>query len=172
MGRSDTGVVAGEFSLSSSSSNTMGFSNDPLSPISKSLKAVAEKGVSILSIPSLKTASNYIGGFFPRRIQCPPGLTTHNRCYSYPDFQHWQESRPHFKCSLLVGSDWDLGKMIVQKFLSLGQQQVPSWQRKFLRACCHFLDEIFYSQKNRVWTIVETPLDSLVGNCEDHAACM
>ena len=57
MGSSDTGVVGGEFSLSSSSSNTMGFSDALASLISMSLTASGEKRVSILC---LKTASNSI----------------------------------------------------------------------------------------------------------------
>ena len=53
MGRTDTGVVGGAFSLSSSSSNTMGFSTDP-SPINQSSNTVGEKGV---SMPGLNTES-------------------------------------------------------------------------------------------------------------------
>ena len=54
MGLTNSGVVAGgEFSLSSSSSNTMGFSTGP-SPINKSSNVVGEKAV---SMPSLNTAS-------------------------------------------------------------------------------------------------------------------
>ena len=50
----DSGVVGGgAFSLSSSSSETMGFSTDP--PIDKSSNVVGEKGV---SLPGLTTASN------------------------------------------------------------------------------------------------------------------
>ena len=41
----DMGVDGGEFSLSSSSSNTMGFSTDP--PTDKSLNVFGEKGVSM-----------------------------------------------------------------------------------------------------------------------------
>ena len=54
MGLTDSGVVGGgAFSLSSSSSNTMGFSTDP-SPINQSSNVVGEKGV---SMRSLNTAS-------------------------------------------------------------------------------------------------------------------
>ena len=53
MGLTDSGVVGGAFSLSSSSSNTMGFStDDPY--IDKSSNVVGEMGV---SMPGLKTAS-------------------------------------------------------------------------------------------------------------------
>ena len=54
MSLTDSGVDGGggEFSLSSSSSNTMGFSTDP--SIDKSSNIVEEKGV---SRPSLNTAS-------------------------------------------------------------------------------------------------------------------
>ena len=54
MGLTDSGVDGGggAFSLSSSSSNTMGFSTDP--SIDKSSNDVGEKGV---SIPGLNTAS-------------------------------------------------------------------------------------------------------------------
>ena len=52
VGLTDSGVE-GTFSLSSSSSNTMGFSTDP-SPIKKSSKTVGEKGV---SMPGLNTSS-------------------------------------------------------------------------------------------------------------------
>ena len=55
---SDNGIVGGEFSLSSSLSNTMMFSNDPPSPISKSSDAAGE-----VSIPGLKTASISNWGF-------------------------------------------------------------------------------------------------------------
>ena len=51
MGLTESGVVGGAFSLSSTSSNTMGFSTDP-SPINKSSNTVGEKGV---SMPGLKT---------------------------------------------------------------------------------------------------------------------
>ena len=52
MGLTDSGVDGGgEFPLSSSSSNTMGFSADP--PIDKSSNVVGEKGV---SMPGLNTA--------------------------------------------------------------------------------------------------------------------
>ena len=54
MGLTVSGVVGGgAFSLSSSSSNKMGFSTDP-SPIDKSSNVVGEKGV---STPGLNTAS-------------------------------------------------------------------------------------------------------------------
>ena len=46
MGLTDSGVVGAAFSLSSSSSNKMGFSTDP-SPINKSSNVVGEKGVSM-----------------------------------------------------------------------------------------------------------------------------
>ena len=50
----DSGVVGGgAFSLSSSSSSTIGFSTDP--SIDKSSKVVGEKGV---SMPGLNTASS------------------------------------------------------------------------------------------------------------------
>ena len=55
MGRTDTdvdGAGGGAFSLSSSLSNTMGFSTDP--SIDKSSNVVGEKGV---SMPGLNTAS-------------------------------------------------------------------------------------------------------------------
>ena len=53
MGLTDSGVVGGgAFSLSSSSSNTMGFSTEP--SIDESSNVVGEKGVSMLG---LKTAS-------------------------------------------------------------------------------------------------------------------
>ena len=53
MGLTDSGVVGGEaFSLSCSSSNTMGFSTDP--SIDKSSNVDGEKGV---SMPGLNTAS-------------------------------------------------------------------------------------------------------------------
>ena len=52
MGLTDSGVVGGEFSLSSSSSNTMGFSTDP--PIDISSNVVGEQGV---SMPGLNTSS-------------------------------------------------------------------------------------------------------------------
>ena len=53
-GGSDTlGFVGAAFSLSSSSSNTMGFSTDP-SPINKSSNEDGENGV---SMPGLNTAS-------------------------------------------------------------------------------------------------------------------
>ena len=54
MGLTDSGVVGGgAFSLSSSSSNTMGFSTDP-SPSNKSSNVVGQKG---LSMPCMNTAS-------------------------------------------------------------------------------------------------------------------
>ena len=54
MGLTDSGVVGGgALSLSSSSSNTIGYSTDP--SIDKSSKAVGEKGVSMLG---LNTASS------------------------------------------------------------------------------------------------------------------
>ena len=59
MGLTDSGVVGGAFSLSSSSSNTMWFSTDP-SPIIKSSNVVGEKGV---SMPGLNTASMSNCGF-------------------------------------------------------------------------------------------------------------
>ena len=52
MGLTDSGVDGGAFSLSSSSSNTMGFSTDPY--IDKSSNVVGEKGV---PMPGLNTAS-------------------------------------------------------------------------------------------------------------------
>ena len=54
MGLTDSGVegAGGEFSLSSSSYNTMGFSTDP--PIDKSSNVFGEKRV---SMPGLNTAS-------------------------------------------------------------------------------------------------------------------
>ena len=54
MGLTDSGVegAGGEFSLSSSSSKTMGFSTGP--PIDKLSNVVVEKGV---SMPGLNTAS-------------------------------------------------------------------------------------------------------------------
>ena len=56
LGRSDAGIdgTGGALSLSSSSSNTMGFSADP--SIDKSSNVVGEKGVSMLG---LNTAFNY-----------------------------------------------------------------------------------------------------------------
>ena len=45
----------------------------------------------------------------------------------------------HFKCSLLVGSYGNSSQVIVQKFLSLGQQQRPSCQRNFQVADCKVL---------------------------------
>ena len=59
MGLTDSGVVGGAFSLSSSSSNTMGFSTDP-SPINRSSNVVGDKGV---SFPGLNTASMSNCGF-------------------------------------------------------------------------------------------------------------
>ena len=59
MGLTDSGVVGGgAFSLSSSSSNTMGFSIDP--SIDKSSVVVGEKGV---SMPGLNTAAMSNCGF-------------------------------------------------------------------------------------------------------------
>ena len=56
MGLTGSGVVGGgAFTLSSSSSNTMGFSTDP-SCINKSSNVVGEKGV---SMPGLNTAFMY-----------------------------------------------------------------------------------------------------------------
>ena len=57
MGRSDTPVVREDFSLSSLSSNKMGLSDGPFSPIFKSLTDVGEEGVSILGQNTASTST-------------------------------------------------------------------------------------------------------------------
>ena len=78
-----------------------------------------------------------------RKIQCPPGLIAHNRWYPYTAFPHWQEHPPSFQRVLACWEWLDLGETSLQKFLSLGQQQVPSRQKNswelfvlFCTRCC------------------------------------
>ena len=56
--------------------------------------------------------------------------------------------------------------MIVRNLLTLGELPVASWQKIFLEAHCKFLELIFHSQKNRIWSEVERPQDSIVENWE------
>ena len=58
-----------------------------------------------------------------------------------------------FMCSIVVRSDWDSSQLIVPKFWPLRKTKVPSWQKKFLRVHCHFLDKIFYSEKIRYLSV-------------------
>ena len=102
-------------------------------------------------------------------MQCPPSLKAHNHSFHILSSSTGKNLLSHLKFSFLVGSGWDLGKTTVQNFLSVGQQ-VPGWQKKFLGAKCHFLNEMFYRQTNRVCTKIEGQLDFLVGDCEDKVA--
>ena len=121
MGLTDSGVDGGgEFSLSCSSSNTMGFSTDP--PIGKSSNVVGEKGV---SIPGLNTASmsncessqlNSMSSRSETLIAASVQvLSSHTGEYFVS----------HLHCSLLVASDWDSWQMIIQETLPSRQQQLP-----------------------------------------------
>ena len=55
----------------------------------------------------------------------------------------WKYFVRHIMCSLLVWNDWDSSQMVVQKILSLRQQQSPSWQKIFLGIYCHLMEECF-----------------------------
>ena len=110
VGLTDSGVLGGSFSLSSSSSNTMGFSTGP--SIEKLSNVVGEKGV---SMPGLNTASMSncefscvelyvfeIGYLIAASIQV---LSPHTGEYFVS----------HLHCSFLVLSDWYSWQMIIQE---------------------------------------------------------
>ena len=75
---------------------------------------------------------------------------------------------PHFMCSLLVRGNWESRWMVVLKVLTLRQQQAPSCQKKPLESCCHFRDEIFYSERNWNSSKFEAPLNTVVGNWKNY----
>ena len=60
----------------------------------------------------------------------------------------------HFKSSLLVGSYGNSRQVIVQEFLSSGQQQRPSCRRNFLGADCKVFIYIIYAQNYSIRTKV------------------
>ena len=83
----------------------------------------------------------------------------------------WEYFVPHFIYSLQIWSDWDPFQTVIQKSLSVGQQQNQSWQKYFLGTYCLLLDEIF-SQNIWTRTIAGRPLDTIVGDREKCAALL
>ena len=84
----------------------------------------------------------------------------------------WKYFVPHFMCSLLVRGNWNSRWMVVQKLLSLGQQQAPSCQKSFWGTFCHFLDKIIYSQSHQIRSKVERPLKIVNRDWENLVALM
>ena len=74
----------------------------------------------------------------------------------------WKNFVPHLMSSSLVRGVSNSRWMVVKNFLSL-RHQAPSCQKTFLGTYCHFLDEIFYRQSHGIWSKVERPLNTVVG---------
>ena len=113
------GYIFHSCSLSSSSSNTMGFSTD--TSINKSSNVVREKGVSMpglntvhvqLRIFTIQLNVFDIGYLIAASVQV---LSPHTGEYFVS----------HLHCSLLGLSDWHSWQMIIQEILPLRQQQLP-----------------------------------------------
>ena len=79
---------------------------------------------------------------FPEKEQNLASLIAQSQWYLYLALQHSRE--PISFHALLASWEWCASsQMIVQNFLSLGQQQVPSWQKNFLRSHCYSMEEAF-----------------------------
>ena len=112
---------------------------------------------------------------FPIRIQHRPDQQTSDTrlCPSLLVHLRLKVLRPSFHVFLLVGwGDWNSRWMIVQELLSLRQQQAPSCHKNFLGTYCHLLEDIFYTQSHWIWSKVERPLITVVGDWENHVALM
>ena len=132
-----------------------------LESISKWLKVDRKEGFSWLVRTLHPCSSQYL----PSETQYPPGQTSENGLWPCLVGLPLKVLNPSFMRSLMVGIDWDSSWLIIQ-------QPVPWWQRNVWETVCFFVERIFWSQNNWIWTESERALNTVVRDWEFYASLL